>query len=127
MTDPVPTPEAAPHTYYCWIRTLDSRTDTAARQDDPAMVSPFYGGRPPRVKAPLHPAGMPEGTWQAVEPFFGRAGATTAFDYGPVAFVDPADATDWLYKTPAGRQWDREAENRFLMAVQIAAVSGGAQ
>ncbi len=119
---------------YCWIRTLAldvQATEPGARQ----VVQPcgtlrfFAGGRPPHTvasNAPLRAEGQDDCKdkpvqqtggfkfWIAPENQFGRVQADFVFDYGPAFDSEPA-ANNWIFFTAEGRQWDKEASNRFLI------------
>jgi membrane-associated phospholipid phosphatase len=109
-----------PFTYYCWVRIVNVRNQTT---ETPAFrVEPTTGPSPRHwdlraraiVDKPTFEPTSPLGVWSVVDGTFGRHGADAAFDYGP-AYMNEADALKWPWETEAGRQWDAEGSNRFLV------------
>jgi PAP2 superfamily len=114
--------------YFCWVRVVSA--------DSLATKAPVFRIKPSRSLVflwDLRPKGVVDrnpakddprdptvrhdiGVWAAPKEFFGRDGADTAFDYGP-AFLTMDAAAHWIANTEAGKQWDAESLNRFLMSL----------
>jgi hypothetical protein len=106
--------------YFCWVRVVDmtvraTPTPVTLYKPRPGEVHIWHWDVPhAQITSASAKAGKPIGVWTVTDGYFGREDAKTSFDLGP-AFVDADAATDWIANSPAGRRWDQEALNRFLL------------
>jgi hypothetical protein len=105
--------------YYCWVRVIPATLEGSAYEIDEKSMHMLNGPKRPKRTGTSGASGFrPAVTvwFDSDDVHYGNPKSDVVFDFGP-AYADRCLAVEWLGKH--GRQWAKEADNFFLLKVDL--------